>query len=57
MTTLITAAKETIVGWASHRMELEPWFLPRFPAHLFPKGVFSGRFFLASVQTACALAC
>ena len=35
--------------------ELEPWFLPRFPAHFFPTGVFSGRFFLASVQIAFAL--
>ena len=35
--------------------ELEPWFLPRFPAHFIPTGVFSGRFFLASVQTAFAL--
>ena len=30
-------------------LELEPWFLPRFPVHFFPTGVFCGRFFLASV--------
>ena len=36
-------------------MELEPWFLPRFPAHFSPQGFFSGRFFLASVLTAFAL--
>ena len=46
---------KAFVGSASHCMELEPWFLPRFPAHLFPTGVFPGRFFLASIQTACAL--
>ena len=32
-----------------------PWFIPRFPTYFFPSGVFSGRFFLASVQTAFAL--
>ena len=31
-------------------LELEPWFLPRFPAHFSPQG-----FFLASVLTAFAL--
>ena len=35
-------------------LELEPWFLPRFPAH-FPHRGFSGRFFLASVLIAFAL--
>ena len=32
-------------------MELEPWFLPRFPARIFsPRGFLQwGRFFLASV--------
>ena len=33
-------------------MELEPWFLPRFPANFFPTGFFLAGFFLASVQTA-----
>jgi len=36
-------------------LELESWLLPRFPTYFFPSGVFSGRFFLASVQTAFAL--
>ena len=31
-------------------LELEPWFLPRFPAHFSPQG-----FFLASVLIAFAL--
>ena len=35
-------------------LELEPWFLPRFPAG-FPNRGFSGRFFLASVLTTFAL--
>ena len=36
-------------------MELEPWFLPRFPAHFSPQGFFVAGFFLASVLTAFAL--
>ena len=36
-------------------LELEPWFLPRFPAHFSPQGFFLARFFLASVLIAFAL--
>ena len=36
-------------------LELEPWFLPRFPAHFSPQGFFLAGFFLAPVLTAFAL--
>ena len=36
-------------------LELEPQFLPRLLAHFSPTGVFSGRFFLASVLAAFAM--
>ena len=36
-------------------LELEPWFLPRFPAHFSPQGFFLAGFFLASVLIAFAL--
>ena len=46
---------QSLRRWASNGLELEPWFLPRFSTHFFRTGFFSGRFFLASVQTAFAL--
>ena len=48
---------QSLVGWATNHLKLEPWFLPRFPAIFFPNGflrqVFSG---LSSSRQPCFVA-